>query len=326
MSSRRTLRRKIVLPVTVTRHGGQEKQLAHTLDLTENSARLGGLASQLKPGEIIELHRGALKARFQVVWMGEPGGAMAGQAGVRSLEPNKIIWKVDLPADEADCSVPISDLRNSKPPVRKQAEFPGEKRWHPRFDCEGSVAVTSHECTFSINGEVKDISCGGLYAEVNTPLPVGSEVSMKICIEGLYFECAGVVRTSYPLLGMGISFQNLSPASNQKLAAILQKVQATASPQNKGSLEPSQPVAQPQSDVVPAEAAMLARACRMLTHDFESWERSQSSDDVKELRVAISQLQRKLAPQRDPELEDFCSVEARKPEHPIPDFVPHYEQ
>src|SRR5215467_8705383 len=43
MSSRETLRRKSVLPVTVVRGRGAEKQVAHTLDVTGNSARLAGL-------------------------------------------------------------------------------------------------------------------------------------------------------------------------------------------------------------------------------------------------------------------------------------------
>src|SRR6266481_919341 len=103
-SVRTTLRRKLLLSVTVIRHDGREKQLAHTLDLTEVSARLGGLRTLLEPGEVIELQRGAVKAKFQVFWMGAIGSAMEGQAGVRSLDTGKAIWGVNLPADEADFS------------------------------------------------------------------------------------------------------------------------------------------------------------------------------------------------------------------------------
>ncbi|HYL93171.1 MAG TPA: hypothetical protein VEW69_08435, partial [Alphaproteobacteria bacterium] len=71
------MRRKVVLPVTVVRHDGAERQLAHTLDLTETSARLGGLCCVLETGEIIELQRGNNKSKFQVFWMGAPGSAMA---------------------------------------------------------------------------------------------------------------------------------------------------------------------------------------------------------------------------------------------------------
>ncbi|HMC31532.1 MAG TPA: hypothetical protein VKL99_11915, partial [Candidatus Angelobacter sp.] len=83
-NTRSSLRRKMVLPVTIIRPNSQEEQLAHTLDLTEVSARLGGLSSLLEPGEIVEIQRGSVKAKFQVFWMGALGSAMEGQAGVRS--------------------------------------------------------------------------------------------------------------------------------------------------------------------------------------------------------------------------------------------------
>lgn len=317
MSSRCSLRRKVVLPVTLMRNGGQERQLAHTLDLTENSARLGGLASPLKPGEIIELYRGARKARFQVVWMGEADGAMAGQAGVRNLEPNKTIWNVSLPMDEMDCAVPVHELRANTRPVSAPAQFPGEKRWNPRFSCTGSVAVKSAECPFPINGEVKDISRGGLYVEMSTPLPIDSNISMKVCIEGICFESAGVVRTSYPLLGMGISFQDPSPDNSQRLMAILDKVKSalpledTNFPESEQeSPSPAGPLVASKLGIEETPAEVLARACRMLSHDFDTWERTQSSDDVRDLRDAIRQLQRKLSLRLDPDLQDLAAVEA----------------
>ena len=105
MASRIVFRRKVVLPITILRRNGQEKLLAHTLDLTENSARIGGVAASLDPGETIEVQRGAVKAKFQVFWMGAPSSAMAGQAGIRTLEPNKSIWGVNLPEDAPDFTV-----------------------------------------------------------------------------------------------------------------------------------------------------------------------------------------------------------------------------
>src|ERR1700756_4250750 len=104
MSNRGKLRRKVVLPVTVIRDKG-EKQLAHTLDVTETSARLGGLNITLEPGEVIEIQRAGVKAKFYVYWTGEPGTELEGQAGVRGVDPNKCIWSTQLPADEPDVSV-----------------------------------------------------------------------------------------------------------------------------------------------------------------------------------------------------------------------------
>ncbi len=165
MSSRKTLRRKVVLAVTVIRHGGQEKQLAHTLDVTENSARLGGLSMNLQPGETIEIQWGGTRARFQVFWMGAPGSSMAGQAGVRSLD-QKTIWGVNLPPEEVDTSVDAGRLRRPVAPVRTAPQLPGEKRWHTRYECRGSVAIRMPNSSYEVRGEARDICQGGVYVEI----------------------------------------------------------------------------------------------------------------------------------------------------------------
>lgn len=110
MSTRAKLRRKVVLAVSIIRCSNQEKQLAHTLDITESSARLGGLSTRFESGEMIDIQRGAIRARFQVVWMGKPGTPTERQAGVRAMEP-KVIWGVDLPGDERDAHVDINHVR-----------------------------------------------------------------------------------------------------------------------------------------------------------------------------------------------------------------------
>ncbi len=154
--TRRSLRRKMVLPVTVIRRGGQEKYLSHTLDLTDDSARLGGLRYMLEPGEIIELQRGANKAKFQVVWMGEAGSAMEGQAGVRCIEPGKVIWNIALPANEIDIAPHTGAVRAELPPVHTEERPAGEKRWAPRHECSGGASVRAEGSAFPVHGEVKE--------------------------------------------------------------------------------------------------------------------------------------------------------------------------
>src|SRR5882672_10053755 len=139
--TRRSLRRKMVLPVTVVRRGGQEKYLSHTLDLTDDSARLGGLRYMLEPGEIVELQRGVSKAKFRVVWMGAPGSAMEGQAGVRSLEPGKVIWNVNLPADETDAAPLTGVVRAEMPPAHSDELPAGEKRRDRGYGGAGGETV-----------------------------------------------------------------------------------------------------------------------------------------------------------------------------------------
>lgn len=302
MSSRTSFRRKMVLPVTVIRHGGQETQLAHTLDLTETSARLGGLVTVLEAGEIIELRRGGVKAKFQVAWMGVPGGAMAGQAGVRGLDPERCIWNINLPDDDVDKTVNVERLRRSTPPVPNSSQLPDERRWHPRYTCSGKAAIRTAGVPFPINGEVKDISQGGVYIEVSAPLPVNTKVNMTLCVEDIQFETAAEVRTSYPLLGMGVSFQNLAPEDVERLAVAVERARRKTPVQQELTA-----LAQDVTEELQAwdetstfpeknQTEILAKLCRYLVQNYDQWKPTVSAAQVDELKLAIHELAQKLSP------------------------------
>lgn len=303
MSSRASFRRKVVLPVMVIRRGGQEKQLAHTLDLTEASARLGGIASPLEPGEVVEVQRGAVKAKFQVIWMGAQSGALACQAGIRSLEINKCIWNVDLPKDEIDMAVDTSNLRRPMPAIPGSPGSQDERRWHPRYACNGSVSAKTAGSAFATQGEAKDISKGGVYVEVSAPLPMNSSVNMELHIEDIRFEATGSVRTSYPLLGMGISFQKLTPENAEKLAIVVERARRKAErEQALSSVLPDTPesaeTAAPDGHGFKFEeniAPLLAKTCRNFAEDFDRWKSACSDVEIEELKIAIHQLQQKLS-------------------------------
>ena len=304
MSSRGTFRRKVVLPVTVVRHNGQEKQLAHTLDMTENSARLGGLSTQLEVGEIIEVQRGAAKGKFQVFWMGAPGSAMAGQAGVRSLSRDKSIWGVHLPPDESDPHVNVHQVRNPMPPVQT-SQLPGEKRWHTRYECEGSATVKPPNATYGSHGAIKDISEGGVYVEITAPLPVNTEVTLSMNVEGVWLDAAGMVRTSYPLVGMGISFQSMTGQNREKLHVVLERLKRKL-PGARTRTDDT-PKTEPALCLDEFSARVLAHACIALAGDFDKWKQSQKTGDVDDLRQAVDQLQRKLSPMPPQELMNLLA-------------------
>lgn len=314
MSTRNSLRRKVVLALHVVRRESGQKQLAHTLDVTESSARIAGLNLLLEPGEVIEIKRGALRSRFEVVWMGAPGSSLDGQAGIRSLEPGKSIWGVDLPADETDCAIDFN-VRDKQPPVRTAPKKPAGKRHYERFQCSGSVSIKTVGAGYALHGEVKDISEGGIYVELTAPMAVGTEVTIGLKMEGVWIEFAGLVRTSYPLVGMGIAFHQLTDASREKLSALVNKLKQKASDENSNfivefgpsvSPEPESPQAPRQPDMY--SLRVLALACKTLANNYDKLKDSHSSAEIEELRLAISMLQQKLSPSRQPELVDFLAA------------------
>jgi len=74
--------------------GNPFSQTAYSVDVSRSGARLEGVGFLTAPGMTVEIKRGWKKARFRVVWVGEPGTNRAGQVGVLCLEPDKNIWGI----------------------------------------------------------------------------------------------------------------------------------------------------------------------------------------------------------------------------------------
>lgn len=318
MSSRSNLRRKVVLALHVVRRCNGQKQLAHTLDVTRSSARLGGLNLLLEPGEIVEIRRGAIKARFEVVWMGAPSTALGGQAGIRSLEPGKEIWGVNLPEDEQDITVNAWVLRNLEPPVRMPSTHPGGKRAHERYSCSGSASIRTRASSFALHGEVKDISEGGVYVEMTSPMAVDTDVTIGLKIEGAWIEFAGTVRTSYPLVGMGVAFRKLTEANREKLAGLLETLKRRAVADKSDfivELSSSEAPAanshlknkslQLKTETYPLR--VLAMACQALAQNFDAVRGHHAAADIEELRRAVTLLQQKLSTSQHIELAELLA-------------------
>jgi PilZ domain-containing protein len=217
MAARSTLRRKVVLPVTIIRNDGEQRQLAHTLDITSNSARMAGLQLQVEPGEVIEVQRGALRAKFQVFWVGATGTPLEGQIGTQCIVAGKNIWGIALPPDEPDNLNDPEQFRSSIKLVRSVNDSE-EKREHSRLDCSAGVSIQVANSKQPLYARITDISEGGVYVTTTAVLPVSTTVYMRMNIEGFLVEMPGVVRSSDSMIGMGISFQQATQEKHQKLA------------------------------------------------------------------------------------------------------------
>ena len=97
--------RRHTVPIAVRlwgldRDGKVFSQNARTLDIATNGARLFGVTAALERGFIVGLQCGNMRARFMVVWVGEPGSPREGQIGLRAAENG--IWSVALPRASDD--------------------------------------------------------------------------------------------------------------------------------------------------------------------------------------------------------------------------------
>lgn len=93
----------MVLPVRVSGKDSANNpvnELAHTLDITPNGARLGAIRHVLKTGDKLTLQYRQRRIRFRVVWVKPMEGTSEYQVGLEGLGSGAENWGLELP--EAD--------------------------------------------------------------------------------------------------------------------------------------------------------------------------------------------------------------------------------
>ena len=156
-----------------------------------------------------------------------------------------------------------------------------EKRRSPRYKCEGSVKICEEGCEVSTWASFTDVSLHGCYVEAQATYPVGTVLTMKLEANGLRFETNGVVRVTYPYLGMGIAFNDMSDENVVRLKQLLAVVSRPCLIMGPG-IASSLPATAPLSGV-PAIAKPEAAVSALLEF-FESHQILMRDDFLRILR------------------------------------------
>ncbi len=248
MGRRREPRLAKTLPVRVwglDRNGNRFMVDIHTVDISRTGARLDGVWNVKGPGDTIEVRHRNEKTRFLVVWVGQAGTPQAGQIGVRSSEPGKSIWGVELPAGVPDDYQPAQPKElwretGAAPMAGTQSWTGPERREHPRYACMGQVRMLSEGGNVWLTGVLSEISLGGCYVETMSPLPSNSQIQLELTVGELVVRTKGQVKVSSQGMGMGIAFAGITADSQQ----ILRQLVARAAGAQKAGLGP-EPQPQP---------------------------------------------------------------------------------
>jgi len=253
MGRRSEHRIAVCLPVIVRgvdRRGKPFTQTAQTHDIGASGARLEGLECIDRAGGEIEVEYRGKKALYRVEWVGDASGPLAGHVGLRCLEFGKYIWGVPLAAtaaDEYDPHAPQGAAPEppAKPPDGVTVPWAGnERRQLPRIACrlEAQLGVAGEPCR--LPATVTDISLGGCYLEMLSPLPLASAVEIAIRLDAGTIQARGRVCSSHPGMGMGISFTGMSPQDLKQLRQFVPPPGATeptsAQPAARGSSLPAE--------------------------------------------------------------------------------------
>ncbi len=205
-------------------HGNPFSIRGETRDISCTGACLKGLTGLVESGNKIEIQCEDQGAMYRVQWVGEHDGPYAGWVGVRCLEPGRYIWGVPPKEWEPDTYDPENPVSMTTPPVEvppvrvSSPSWSGpDRRQFVRHPCRIDALVMIDNGAYRLQGRITDISLGGCYVEMMSPLPVDTMVDLSFKLGDTPLYLSGRVRSSQPNMGMGLSFTGMKPADFEKL-------------------------------------------------------------------------------------------------------------
>lgn len=122
----------------------------------------------------------------------------------------------------ADAAEAIPPANESSAADAVDAKFSGaEKRRSTRYQCSGSARICQDGSDVATWATFTDVSLHGCYVEAQATYPAGTPLQMKLEANGIRLETKGTVRVSYPYLGMGIAFTDMTQENIAELKRLL---------------------------------------------------------------------------------------------------------
>jgi PilZ domain len=195
---------------------------AETNDISVSGACLHAQAGATAQGDNIEIECRGRTAWFQIRWNGKPVTDGRVLIGVQCLEPSKCIWDVQPKRWQPDTYESRSARlisTGSLPMSPTEPSWPGgkERRQFPRRICAIEAQLTADGYSVGIPVKIADISLGGCYIEMFSPLPRNNLLELSLKLDQSTLHISGKVRSSQTGFGMGIAFTSMSPEDFEKL-------------------------------------------------------------------------------------------------------------
>jgi len=184
-------------------HGRKCEQSVTAHDLSQQGARLDGITQPLAPGTRITLQYNDRIVVAQIVWVVVVSCGTGCQAGIRLLDPKRCPWK--SPDTQSDHTRYL--------PERRKAE---------RYKMSVGVQLSDEGQRVAMRGSTADVGIGGCYIETLFPPAVGVRLQVLLWLGSAKLLAKGIVRASYPGVGMGIEFLDLSWEETERLYKFLE--------------------------------------------------------------------------------------------------------
>ena len=225
--------------LTVKIHGADSlgqpfAQTASVIDVSESGVRLQGVQVLYRAGQTAVLEHNGNKAQYRVVWVG--GGALAGQAGLVNLEPQKSIFNLRFPASGPDkYVVPPPEvqefqggfrqfddgLRRLVEQRRRAEKRKDERRRFPRYAVRGDAEIYVEDAEFPVRGKLTDLGRDGCFVELLPGITLDTKVTLVLLLSQRKIRVQGVVRSVLTSFGLGIEFLHIEPEDQQRLDELL---------------------------------------------------------------------------------------------------------
>jgi hypothetical protein len=101
------------------------------------------------------------------------------------------------------------------------------RRANPRLKIRVPVEIFIPASSFPIRGATSDLSLSGCYLETIFPIPIGTDLELKLQLDGTLL-ILGTVATADPQVGNGIHFTKMLPEDVEELRSFLEKAEKEA--------------------------------------------------------------------------------------------------
>jgi hypothetical protein len=210
MSEKPEPRLDVELPIRIfgmSTEGRPFLQNVRARNISHHGAKLVGLETRLKPGEVIGIQLGNTKARCKVIWVVDAGQTQKVEVGVSLLAGQPCPW-------EKEMEQPLTVAE----PAPRIAPSDADKRKATRHRVPFPIEIRDENGVGSqMKTRAADISGRGCYVETLMPLPVGKTLQITFWIETERIRTAAIVRSCDGGVGMGIEFTGLDDETRNRL-------------------------------------------------------------------------------------------------------------
>lgn len=216
---------QLAIPLRVMSLDDQKRpqlDMACTLDISLRGARLYGLRSAARVGEVVTVERGRSRFACRVIWVGLPDTPQKGQIGVEAVETGKSFWEKEM-REAADLYSPITVDPGARPPQGER------KRRFPRITSEVPAHILPQrgpdsDDTSRQPATVTNISETGCLLKGADGLGLGTPVEVVLDLPNTDVAIRGRVK-HVGEDGLGIEFQAVRKSDRQMLRYWLEQLQ-----------------------------------------------------------------------------------------------------